>query len=72
MVSDGEKRSAEEGRGGCGGNMFDRAGSKVNSKSAKGTGGGIGEVDIVERGRRWIKGRSVALQDLVGPLDQSQ
>ena len=39
VVSEGEKRSAEDGRGGGFGKRFEREGSKVNSKSAKGTGG---------------------------------
>jgi len=46
VVSEGENRSAEGGSGGCGGNKFERAGSKVNSKCEKGRGGSIGEVDI--------------------------
>jgi hypothetical protein len=40
VVSDWENRSADEGKGCCGGNKFERAGSKVNSKSENGTGGG--------------------------------
>jgi len=39
VVSAGEKRSAEGGRGGGFGKRFEREGSKVNSKSEKGTGG---------------------------------
>lgn len=41
MVSDWEKRSAEEGigMGGGGGKNSEIDGSKVNSKSANGTGG---------------------------------
>ena len=46
VVSAGEKRSAEEGRGGGFGKRFEREGSKENSKSAKGTGGWRGSVDI--------------------------
>jgi hypothetical protein len=39
VVSAGENRSAEGGNG-CGfGKRFEREGSKVNSKSEKGTGG---------------------------------
>jgi hypothetical protein len=46
VVSEGEKRSAEEGRGGGFGKRFEREGSKENSKSAKGTGGWSGSVGI--------------------------
>jgi hypothetical protein len=41
VVSDGEKRSAEDGRRGDGGKRLDNAGSKANSKSEYGAGGCI-------------------------------
>ena len=53
VVSEGEKRSAEDGSGGGLGKRLDKEGSNVNSKSEKG-GGGRGEWDIVgqvEEGR---------------------
>jgi len=42
VVSDAEKRSAEDGKGGGFGKRFDNEGSNENSKSAKGTGGWSG------------------------------
>ena len=47
VVSEAEKRSADDGSGGGWGKRLDREGSNENSKSAKGTGGCIGERDMV-------------------------
>jgi hypothetical protein len=50
VVSEGVNRSAEEGKGGGGGNMFESAGSNVNWKSERGTGGCISGGVGVESG----------------------
>jgi hypothetical protein len=58
VVSDGEKRSADEGKGGGWGKMAERAGSKEKSKSANGT--GVWGVVEVEEDMEWteVKGAS--------------
>jgi hypothetical protein len=53
VVSAGEKRTAEDGRGGGFGKIFDREGSKENSKSENGAGGCKGEVVIVVDCKEW-------------------
>jgi hypothetical protein len=71
VVSAEEKRSAEEGSGGGLGKRLESAGSKVNSKSEKGTGGWSGGGLAMVAGMKSLRAQLKLLRPETG-LRESQ